>query len=129
MRVPLVLALAGALTCSAAVAADHRSGEGELARLLAGRQAGTPVTCISSPDIDRVQVIDGTAIVYGDGSRLFVNRLQASAPVLRSDDVLVTSIWGSQLCRLDTIKLLDRNSRMVRGFVVLGPFVPYQRPR
>jgi hypothetical protein len=100
----------------------------QLDKLLAGRVAGKPTTCISLLDSHDTQVIDKTAIVYGWGRTLYVNR-PTNASSLDDDDILITKITGSsQLCRLDTINLRDRTSRAFSGFVVLNDFVPYTRP-
>ncbi len=99
----------------------------QLDKLLAGRVAGKPVSCISLLDSNNTQVIDKTAIVYGWGRTLYVNTPD-DARSLDGDDILVTKITGSnQLCRLDTINLRDRTSHSFSGFVVLNDFVPYTR--
>jgi len=96
---------------------------------LSGRVAGKPVDCISLRDIRSSQIIDDTAIVYDTGGgRLFVNRPRIGAESLDSDDILVTKTYGSELCSLDTVHLIDRGSQIQSGFVGLGEFVPYSRP-
>ena len=42
-------------------------------------------------------------------------------------DALLNRWAGPQLCRTDSLQLLDRTSRIPRGFVVLGDFVPYKK--
>lgn len=103
-------------------------GEAELAKQLAGLVPGKPVRCIGLDRIEGPTIIENTAIVYrGLGGKLWVNRPRG-ADMLREDDILVQEIYGSQLCNLDQIKLLDRDTRMVRGFVGLDEFVPYTKP-
>jgi hypothetical protein len=103
-------------------------GEAQLARELAGRIAGKPTDCVELSRLGGSYIIDGTAIVYrGLGGTIWVNRPRG-AEMLRDDDLPVQFVYGSQLCRLDRIKLLDRSSRMERGFVGLGKFVPYTKP-
>ena len=97
------------------------------AKLLEGRVAGTPKSCITLPRVDSSQVIDKTAIVYRDGATLWVNRPRSGAESLNDDDVLVTKTTGSQLCSIDTVQLHDRSSHFWRGFVSLGAFVPYSK--
>jgi hypothetical protein len=104
-----------------------RGGENDLAKALVGRSAGKPVDCISLRAANSSQIIDGTAIVYRVGSVLYVNRPRSGASSLVDDDILVTRTTGSQLCRLDTVRLMDRSSRIQSGFVSLGQFVPYTR--
>ncbi len=128
-----ILTAATLFAAGAAVAADkapptNLKGEAELAKLLAGREPGKPVNCISATQSQSSRVVQGTAIVYQSTSRtLYVNRPKIGADQLGRDDILVTRIWGSQLCNLDQIRLVDRTSRFQRGFVSLGDFVPYTR--
>ncbi len=121
---------AGALLLGGA-AADARprlTGEEQLAKLLDGRVAGKPVNCINLPNVQSSRVIDKTAIVYGSGSTLYVQRPKSGASSLNSDDILVTQLVSSQLCNIDVVQLRDRNGLFWRGFVSLDQFVPYSRP-
>jgi hypothetical protein len=118
-------AIAGGV--SVAEARQRQTPQQRLDSLLAGRVAGTPVDCISLMDSNTTQIISGIAIVYGSGRRIFVNTPD-NASSLRGDPILVTRIRGSsQLCRMDTVQLRDRSSRMFSGFVTLNKFVPYTR--
>ena len=121
-------ALLGASATALAADRDNSKNEAELAAALAGRVAGKPVSCISLRDIRSSQIIDHTAIVYDTGRQLLVNRPRIGASSLDSDDILVTKTYGSELCSLDTINLIDRGSRFTHGFVGLGEFVPYSKP-
>lgn len=131
MKRLLAALLVGATIFGAGATADARpkmSPQQQLDKLLAGRVAGKPVDCISLLDSNTTQIIDKTAIVYGWGRTIYVNR-PANPRDLDSDDILVTKIrgGGSQLCRLDIVNLRDRTSHMMTGFVNLGQFVPYTR--
>jgi hypothetical protein len=125
------LCLAALLAAAApafAVQSTQERGEAELAKQIAGLVPGKPVQCISLSQSDGSTIIDGTAIVYrGMGGKLYVNRPRG-AEMLREDDIPVQYIYGSQLCRMDQVKLLDRSTRMERGFANLGDFVPYTKP-
>jgi len=122
-------ALLGASAAALAADRDNSKNEAKLTAALAGRVAGKPVDCISLRDIRSSQIIDDTAIVYDTGGgRLFVNRPRIGAESLDSDDILVTKTYGSELCSLDTVHLIDRGSQIQSGFVGLGEFVPYSRP-
>jgi hypothetical protein len=115
----------------AGTAADARTrltGEEQLAKLLEGRVAGAPVNCITMRNIGPSTVIDKTAIVYGSGRTVYVQRPRIGATSLDSDDILVTQLTTSQLCSIDTVQLRDRNGHFWRGFVGLDKFVPYTRP-
>jgi hypothetical protein len=128
----LISALMGtALLASAApaAAAPRVDPETRLARELQGRVAGEPVKCISLHNLRSSRIIDGTAIVYDAGSTLYVNRPREGRESLDRWDVLVTRPFGSQLCNVDVVHLYDTNSRFQTGFVFLGDFVPYRKPR
>jgi hypothetical protein len=73
-----------------------------------------------------MQIIDRTAIVFGSGSVIYVNR-PANPQSLNSNDILVTRTNGSRLCRLDSVTMRDRIGGISHGFVGLGDFVPYRR--
>jgi hypothetical protein len=123
----LLLAAGAALAVgSAADARTKQTGEEQLAKILAGRVAGQPVNCISVFDSRDQRVIDKTAIVYGSGRTIYVNR-PTNARDLDDDDVLVSRVFGSQVCSLDVVRLHDRSGGWYRGFVGLQQFVPYRR--
>lgn len=118
---------AGLLAAPAIQAAPKLTGEEQLAKLLQGRQAGKPVNCISLSQATDTIVINKTAIVYRVGSTLYVNR-PTNADQLDNDDILVTRLFGSQLCSVDTVQLHDRSvPHMWSGFVGLKEFVPYRK--
>lgn len=121
-----LLALPGAAIAEEQ-AQPYPKGEAELAKMLEGRVAGKPVKCLPSFQMQSSTVVDKTAIVYRQGSKLYVNRPRSGARQLGGDDILVTQLYGSQLCNIDKIDLVDRASHMWSGFVVLGDFVPYER--
>lgn len=125
-RIAISLIAAAAVSATPAIAREKLTGEERLAKILDGREAGKPVSCIPLYQADDTEVIDKTAIVYKVGSTYYVNR-PTNADSLDSDDILVTKTTGSQLCRLDTVNLRDRGSRMYSGFVGLQDFVPYKK--
>lgn len=122
----LVAAMAFAMP-AAAIARD--APDVQLQKALAGRVAGKPTNCISLSGSNSSQIIRGRAIIYRVGGTLYVNEPRSGADTLRDDDILVTRSFGSQLCSIDTVRLIDRGSRFPRGFVSLGQFVPYSRPK
>jgi hypothetical protein len=117
----------GALAATGALEARPRlTGEAELARLLEGRVAGRPMDCLMLTQTDDVRIIDKTALVYGSGRTIYVNRPRHPQDLDR-DDILVTRLHMPQLCKLDAVRLHDRSSHMFSGFVTLEQFVPYRR--
>lgn len=125
----IALSAAAALGCAAIGAAEARpreSGQAQLDRLLQGRVAGKPVDCIPAFANDQVRIIDRTALVYGSGNTIYVNRPRDPSN-LDDDDILVSRRFGSQVCKLDMVRLHDRGTRTFSGFVNLEQFVPYRR--
>ena len=127
-RIALTLAaLAGmALTAGPSVARERLSGEEKLAKLLEGRVAGEPRSCINTRIHTNSQVIDETAIVYGRGRTIWVN-VPANARDLDDHDALLTKQFGSSLCRQDVITTFDASGGFYTGNVFLSDFVPYTR--
>jgi hypothetical protein len=115
------------LTAPAAVSAKPKlTGEERLAKVIGDRVPGEPVSCISQFQTRDMEVIDKTALVYRNGSTIYVNRPK-NADDLDDDDVLVTKLHGSQFCSLDIVQTYDRSGHFWNGFVSLGEFVPYRR--
>ena len=138
MRIPFrTLAHTAAISAAAAAmlagpvtqAAPRATGEEKLSKLLEGREAGEPRNCIPSPSHDRMQVIDGTAIVYGRGDTIYVQRTRAPEHIDRDDILVVKRYGGSQMCRLDNVTTVDRFSGFYSGFLIYEDFVPYTRVR
>ena len=69
-----------------------------------------------------MEVIDKTALVFGWGDTIYVNRPR-NAELLDSDDVLVHKSSQSEWCRLDIVQAMARPGMWFRGTVDLG--VPF----
>jgi len=119
-------ASAALLSAPAAYAKNKPSGEEKLASMLEGREAGEPVSCLPHAASSNMKIVDKTAIVYGRGNTVWVNR-PMNADNLDDDDILVRSSHTARLCNLDSVRLIDRSSWFFTGFVGLNKFVPYRR--
>lgn len=117
-------ALLGAIPASAR---PGESGEAELARVLNGRVAGTPVHCVDLHRMTSSRIIPHTAIVYDAGGTLYVNRPVNGAEQLSHFDAMVTRTPSTTLCNVDVVHLVDQTSHTLTGIVFLGDFVPYTR--
>lgn len=106
---------------------EQTKGEKELEKLLEGRVAGEPTSCIRTPPNDRVRVIDDTAIVYGRGKTIYVNRTSRPSDIDDRDTMVIRRFSGSQLCKTDIVTTIDRGSQMFSGVIFLSEFVPYTR--
>lgn len=126
----LLLALAAAASLAVpAAAAPRLHGEAQLAKILEGRTPGKPVDCIDLSRVLSSQIVDRTAIVYDTGRTLYVNRPRGGAESLDSWDAMVLKPFNHELCRVDTVQLLDTGSHFYKGSVFLGDFVPYTKDR
>lgn len=127
LNAPIAAVLAvAALMAGPSVAGERLSGEAKLAKMLEGREAGQPQSCINTFVNRESTVIDGTAVVYGKGRTIWVNRT-ARPDDLDRDDAMLVRMHGSQLCRQDIVTTFDTASGMYTGNVFLTEFVPYTR--
>ena len=122
---------AGALLLGggAALAREPVDREAQLARALEGRVAEEPVDCIDLHRVRSSRVINDTAILYDTGSVIYVNRPRSGADSLNQWDVMLTRLPFDRLCSIDTVEMIDNQSRMLTGVVFLGDFIPYRRVR
>ena len=123
----ILAAVAAVLSTAPASARTRLTGEQQLAKLIGGRVAGKPESCISTFSQGNLRVLDGTALVYDAGRTIWVNRPD-DARNLDDDDILVThNTMAGQLCRLDIVRTVDRGGHFPTGFISLGDFVPYRK--
>ncbi len=129
----LLTALAAASMLAAPAAANEDAaaaptkGEVKLAKLLEGRVAGEPRSCVRSLPSERIEVIDGTALVVGRGNTIYVNIPHDPESLDDSDVLVIRRTNGTSLCRLDWIETHDRFVGFYTGNVMLSDFVPYTR--
>ena len=102
-------------------------GEIKLAKLLEGRVAGEPQTCIRDRFERGFQVIDDTAIVYKIGRTVWVNYTR-NPQTLDDDETLVIRRFGSRLCKQDIVTTVDRFAGFYTGNIFLDDFIPYRLP-
>lgn len=122
-----IVAAAAGLVAAPLEARARQSGEERLAKMIEGRVPGAPQSCIFTPGNSNFKVIDKTALVYKRGSTVYVNRT-ANPEDIDDDDILVLKRFsGSQLCRPETITLVDRQTGMFSGVIFLTDFVPYEK--
>jgi hypothetical protein len=115
-----------ALFAGPSVAGERLNGDQKLAKLLEGRVAGEPRSCINTRVNSESRVIDGTALVYGRGRTIWVN-VPTNARDLNDRDALLVRQFGANLCRQDIVTTFDTTGGFYTGNVFLGDFVPYTR--
>jgi hypothetical protein len=131
MRSMSLLAIAAALAGCSTSPPMPRSAEAdaELQRLIAGRVAGQPISCLSTLRADNMVVIDDNTIAFRNGGRVYVNQMQGGCNQLGTGFyTLVTRMPTTQLCRGEIARVADLTTGSTVGSCVLGDFVPYSRP-
>ena len=128
--VSLLLVAAAAAGCTTGPQPMGRSAEAEahLNQLLAGRQPGPAVDCVSTHGASNMITIDDNTVVFKDGSKLFRNDFQGgtcSGLGSRHYAFVTSSFNGNRLCRGDIAKIQDVGNGTVVGTCILGDFVPY----
>ena len=126
-----ILALAAASTLalglapvSAATPAER--AEARLAERLEGRTAGEAQNCITTINANRLEVVERVGLVYERGDTIWVART-TDPNQLSSFDIPIIERYGSQLCRNDIMRTVDRSSGHFTGALFLEKFVPYTR--
>lgn len=133
--IPLALAAAALASCAptppgqAAIA--QAQAQARLGRLLAGKVAGPPQSCLASYRQNDMVVIDDYTIAYRDGAnRVYVNHPPGGCNLLGAGNyTLVTRTTGSELCRGDIGQVVDLMNHATVGSCAMGDFIPYERPR
>ena len=114
----------GASAASAETLAEK--GEARLAKMLEGRTAGEPVSCITAIRSNGLRVIEHVGVVYDAGKTIYVSR-PSDPKSLGPWDVPIFERLGSQLCKTDLVRTVDRTNGFTTGVVFLGDFVPYTK--
>ncbi len=123
-----------ALLASCGLAATEQSPRTEraqtrLTQALDGLVAGPPRRCVPSSDSRNPEIIDRGTILFANGSGLvYRNDPEGGCPGLGAGRIIVSMSPGSQLCRGDTIRIVDQLSGSVVGACAYADFVPYRRP-
>ena len=118
------LALAG----TAAIASPtSEQGEARLARMLEGRTAGQPVSCIDTMNSNKMQVIDEVALVYDAGKTIYVARPTDPRQLKRNDAIVMDRFSSTRLCVQEPMRTIDRYDGYPTGSVFLKDFVPYTK--
>lgn len=133
--ISLLLISVGLVACTTTAAQQQplRSAakQQEFDRLLAGKVAGAPLSCLPRYSQNDMVVIDEHTIAFRDGSsRVYVNHMEGGCSNLGGAYALVTKTFGTaQLCRGDIGQVVDLTNHFTVGSCVFGDFVPYTKPR
>lgn len=119
--------VAGAMLAAPAVAEEaNTEGQEKLAKMLDGRVAGEPQSCVRTLPSTHIRIIDGTALVIERGSTIYVN-IPQHPESLDEGDAMKIRKTGNQLCRTDIVTTFDRTGGFYTGNIFLGDFVPYKK--
>ncbi|MBH5321142.1 hypothetical protein [Aurantiacibacter sediminis] len=103
---------------------QQRSDEA-FAELVEDRErSGEAQTCISIFNSNRLQVVEHVGLAYRRGDTLWVART-TEPDAIGPWDVPIIERYGSQLCRNDVTRLIDRSSGVFSGVVFFEDWVPY----
>ena len=123
----LVLSAAAGLPVLAQSDEEPSKDEIRLVKMLEGRVAGEPQSCISMLPNTDVTVIDGTAIVYRTGRTLYVNVPRDAESLDDRDTMVRRTSMASQLCNTDIINTIDSRNGIYTGNISLTQFIPYRK--
>jgi hypothetical protein len=135
MRV-ISLLIAGGLLASCTTAPEpvqrSASKQAELTKLLAGKVAQRPISCLPHYRAGDMRVIDEDTIAFRYGaSRTYVAHMNGGCGNLdRGSVALVTRQYGSaDLGTGDIARVADTLNGFTVGSCSFGEFTPYVRPR
>lgn len=122
---PIALAAQSDAQKSRAQIAAER--EATLAKRLVGYTRAGTMNCVPMRPTLETQKITGTAVVYGRGRTLYVNRLGGDCNGLRPETIMITRTTIGQFCRGDIVTFVDNASTIPRGSCGFGDFERYER--
>ena len=124
------LALPLLLAACTSVLGDTSTSDRDFAKLIAGRTAGAPQSCIDLSQSNGPQVIDARRIAYHQsGRREWVSDLPEACPGLRRDVTLIVEVYGSQLCENDRFRTISPGQSIPGAYCRFGKFTPFDKPR
>lgn len=111
----------------------RRSMEGEqsLSRLLAGKSAGQPISCMQHYHSADMTTIDGRTVVFHSPGTAYLVQLSPGCDELGRGGyaLLTTEHGGTGLCTGDIARVLDTTTRFTAGSCGIDRIVPYSTRR
>lgn len=131
--IALMIGSAGLAACSTAPDPVMRTAEAqaEYSKLIEGKVAGQPVSCLPRYASNDMRAIDNqTAVFKSVGNKVYVTRFDGSCNNLGAPGyALVTKLYGTdRLCRGDIAQVVQTSTGIPTGSCVVGDFVPYTKP-
>jgi len=111
-----------------AAAADRQSEiDAELAQELAGKVAGTPVSCISTSRVRSSKNVGDQTLLYEVSANLvYRNDPVGGCSGLQYGRTLITRTPSTQLCAGDIARVADLQTGMETGSCAFSEWVPYR---
>jgi Family of unknown function (DUF6491) len=130
MRLTLSMAALALLGGCATTANETAQGpDPRLTAALEGRVAGKPQNCIRLDQATGSEIFRD-AILYREGrSRFWLADAPGCGSTRPSDDILVQNVFGSQLCRGDIVRQVERVGGFAGGACAIRSFTPYTKPK
>ena len=129
-----LLLLGGAAACTTtADQPPRRTAEGQaaLTRLLAGKAAARPVSCMQHYHFNDMTVIDGRTVVFHSAGTAYLVQLSPGCESLANGGyaLLTNESGGTGLCRGQIAHVLETSSRFTAGSCGIDQIVPYTARR
>lgn len=103
-------------------------GEAKLAKLVQGRTAGEPQSCIPLERNAQSHTIEKIGMVYEVGATRYVTRFEGGCDQLTPFTAIVTRTPTTQLCAGDIAQLVTTTTPVINvGSCTFGKFTPYTR--
>lgn len=132
----LIIPLAFTLLAGPALAGAPRpapidaKSEADLNKLLAGRTAGKPVSCLPNSSNMRIQQFGERTLIYSDvGRTIWRNDPPGGCMGGGRGYAIITRTTTGSACRGDLATIVDQVSRIPFGSCALGDFTPYSLPQ
>lgn len=116
------------VSSNAPASSDNAQGSADrVARALAGRTAGAPVSCISDRAV--MNVVDDWTILYRDRGVIYVQKPDGGCHGLSNNMSLIRNQFvTTRICRGDINQIVDVRTGFGTGACVFTKFVPYRKP-
>jgi hypothetical protein len=127
LRMILPLAL---LTGCATTAETAQGPDPKLTAALEGRVAGEPRSCISLNEAGGNEIFRDAILYRSSRSKYWLADAPGCGSARGSNDyILAQNVFGSQLCRGDIIRMVDRVGGFQAGACSVRSFTPYTKPK
>jgi hypothetical protein len=118
-----------ALLAGCATVAHHDGPDPKLTAALDGKTAGKPQSCIRLDQATGSEIFRDS-ILYREGrNRYWLADAPGCGTLGSNDYILVQNVFGSELCRGDIVRLVDRSGGFHAGSCAIRGFTPYTRPK